>query len=121
VQELRSDSPWQQKFFQQGNSTVTEMIIVAFAVTAFLVGAILGLRFKVFILIVPVIVGIAVITGVGFAFGSSPGFIFFVIFLGLTTLQLGYVSGAAIGCFAEEPRNEPGEVVVPRSYTHSQG
>jgi hypothetical protein len=79
---------------------VTQMIIVAFAVTTFLIGAILGLRFRVVVLIAPVVIGFVAIVAVGIASGNSAGFILFVVFLGLTALQLGYVTGAVIGCFA---------------------
>ena len=55
---------------------VTQMIIVAFAVTVFLIGAILGLRFRVVVLIAPVIVGFVAIVAVGIASGNSAGFHF---------------------------------------------
>jgi hypothetical protein len=55
---------------------VTQMIIVAFAVTVFLIGAILGLRFRVVVLIAPVIVGFVAIVAVGIASGNGAGFIF---------------------------------------------
>ena len=61
---------------------VTQMIIVAFAVTVFLIGAILGLRFRVVVLIAPIIVGFVAIVAVGIASGNGAGFILFVVFLG---------------------------------------
>ena len=101
---------------------VIQMIIV-FAATVFLIGAILGLRFKVFVLIVPIIIGFAVIAGVGISSGSSAGFILFLAFLGLTALQMGYVTGAVIGCFAVKPRasEDPSGIVAaePRLYRRS--
>lgn len=96
------------------------MMTAMFALTAFLIGAALGLRFKVFVLIVPVVIGLAAIFGIGIAFGSSAGFIMLVVFLGLTALQMGYVVGAVIGCFAVKPRAEkdPPEniAMAPRLY-----
>jgi hypothetical protein len=77
-----------------------------FAVTAFLIGAILGLRFKVFILIPVAIVSFAAIAGVGFAYGSSPGFILFVVLLGVTAVQFGYVVGAVLGSFVVTSRTQ---------------
>jgi hypothetical protein len=102
---------------------VIHMIIVTFAATAFLIGAILGLRFKVFVLIVPIVIGLAAVVGVGIASGSGAGFIMFVAFLGLTALQMGYVTGAVIGCFAVKPRapKDPTAIVAaePRLYRRS--
>ncbi|HUL90519.1 MAG TPA: hypothetical protein VLU23_20340 [Pseudolabrys sp.] len=101
------------------------MIIAMFALTVFLIGGVLGLRFKVFVLVAPIIVGIAAIFIIGLAFGSSAGFTLFIIFLGITALQMGYVAGAVIGCFAVKPRAEkesPNIVAVaPRLYRRSQG
>jgi hypothetical protein len=87
---------------------VTQMIIVAFAVTVFLIGAILGLRFRVVVLIAPVIVGFVAIVAVGIASGNGAGLILFVVFLGLTALQLGYVAGAVIRCFATKSQRARG-------------
>jgi hypothetical protein len=98
-------------------------MIIVFATAVFLIGALLGLRFKVFVLIVPIIIGFAAILGVGIASGNSAGFIMFVAFLGLTALQMGYVSGAVIGCFAVKPRapKDAAEIVAaePRLYRRS--
>jgi hypothetical protein len=104
---------------------VTQMIIVTFAVTVFLIGAILGLRFRVVVLIAPFIVGFVAIVTIGIASGSGVGFILFVVFLGLTALQLGYVAGAVIGCFATKSpaREDSAEIIAiePRLYKRRQG
>ena len=102
------------------------MIIAMFALTVFLIGGVLGLRFKVLVLVAPIIVGIAAIFIIGLSFGSDAGFILFVIFLGITALQMGYVAGAVIGCFAVKPRAEKElssniVVMTPRLYRRSQG
>jgi hypothetical protein len=103
---------------------VTQMIIVMFAATAFLIGAILGLRFRIFVLIAPVTIGFAVIVAIGIVSGSSVGLIFFMVFIGLTMLQLGYVVGAVIDCFATRPygRKDSAEIIAiePRLYRRSQ-
>ena len=52
---------------------VTQMIIVAFAVTVFLIGAILGLRFKVCVLIAAVFLSFIAIVGFGLLYGKSSG------------------------------------------------
>jgi len=100
-------------------------MIIVFAATVFLIGATLGLRFKVFILIVPIIIGLVAIVGVGIASGNGVGFILFVAFLGLTALQMGYVAGAVIGCFALKPRapENPSGIVAaePRLYRRPGG
>ena len=104
---------------------VTQMIIVTFGVAVFLIGAILGLRFRVVVLIAPIIIGFVAIVAVGIAFGSGAGFILFVVFLGLTALQLGYVAGAVIGCFATKShvREDSAEIIPiePRLYKRPQG
>jgi hypothetical protein len=101
------------------------MIIVTCAVTAFLIGAILGLRFRVLVLIAPVIIGFVAILAVGIASGSGAGFILFAVFLGLTALQLGYVAGAVIGSFAtrSHARENTAKIIAiePRLYRRSQG
>lgn len=98
-------------------------MIIVFAATVFLIGATLGLRFKVFVLIVPIIFGLVAIVGAGIASGNGAGFILFVAFLGLTALQMGYVAGAVIGCFAVKQRapKDPAEIVAaePRLYRRS--
>ena len=65
-------------------------------------------------LIAPVILGFVAIVAFGIASGNSAGFIFFVVFLGLTALQLGYVTGAVIGCFAtnSHAREDSAEIIV---------
>ncbi len=75
------------------------MTVLVFAVTAFLVGTLLGLRFKVYILLPVIIASLAAIVGVGFKYESGIGFVLFVTFLCITTLQLGYLFGSLIGVY----------------------
>ena len=76
-------------------------------------------------LIAPVIVGFVAIVAVGIASGNGAGFILFVVFLGLTALQLGYGAGAVIGCFATKShaREDSAKIIViePRLSRRSQG
>jgi hypothetical protein len=101
------------------------MNILSVTATAFFIGAMLGLRFKVCVLIIFIIVGLAAILGVGIASESGAGFILLVEFLGLTALQMGYLTGAVIGCFAVKPRapKEPTGIIgaEPRLYRRSRG
>jgi uncharacterized phage infection (PIP) family protein YhgE len=89
------------------------MTILAFAVAAFLVGALLGLCFNVYILLPVLTVSLAAVVGVGFKYESSLGFGLFVIFLGTTALQMGYLFGSVIGIYvaaANEQKRRSGIV-----------
>ena len=104
---------------------VTQMIIVAFAVTVFLIGAILGLRFKVCTLIAVVFLSFVVIVGFGVLYGKSLGFIFLAVFFGVTVMEIGYLIGAIIGYFFElgsaDFEDSPEAVAVtPRIYRRPQ-
>ncbi|MGC2717502.1 MAG: hypothetical protein WA366_29435 [Pseudolabrys sp.] len=104
---------------------VTQMIIVAFAVTVFLIGAILGLRFRVCVLIAVVFLSLIVIVAFGLLHGKSLGFIFLAVFFGITVMELGYFIGAIIGYFFElatgDLEDSPETVVVtPRIYRRLQ-
>ena len=82
------------------------MTILVFVVAAFLAGALLGLWFKVFIVIPVMTVGLAAIVGVGFKYESSFGFVLFVIFLGITALQIGYLFGSFIGAYVADANEQ---------------
>lgn len=87
------------------------MTLLVFAMAVFLVGALLGLYFKVFMLAPVIAVSLAAVVGLGFKYESSFGFVLFVIFLGITTLQMGYLFGAVIGIYiaeAKERKRRPG-------------
>ena len=82
------------------------MTILGFVTVVFLIGAMLGLCFRVFILFPAVIIGAAAIIGVGFGYENSLGYILFVVFLGVTALQMGYLFGAVIGVSAAEANKQ---------------
>lgn len=84
------------------------MTILVFAVAAFLVGVLLGLCFKVFVLLPVITVSLAAIGGVGFKYESSIGFILLVIFMGLTALQMGYLFGTVVGVYAADAHKQKG-------------
>src|SRR6478609_12073002 len=101
------------------------MIIVTFAVTAFLIGAVLGLRFKVCVLIAVVFRSFIAIVGLGLLYGKSLGFIFLAVFFGVTVMEIGYLIGAIIGYFFElgsaDFEDSPEAVeVTPRIYRRLQ-
>jgi uncharacterized phage infection (PIP) family protein YhgE len=77
------------------------MTILVFAAITFIVGGLLGLCFKVFIQLPVLAVSLAAVVGVGFKYESSFGFVLFVIFLGMTALQMGYLFGSVIGVAME--------------------
>ena len=99
------------------------MTILVFAVTAFLVGVLLGLRFKVYIVLPVIIVSLAAIVGVGFKHDSGFGFVLFVTFLGITTLQMGYLFGSLIGVYVVAARHKrPAQTIetAPHLFRQSQ-
>jgi hypothetical protein len=103
----------------------TQMIIVTYAGTGFLIGAILGLRFKVCTLIAVVFLSFVVIVGFGLLHGKSLGFIFFAVFFGVTVMEFGYFIGAIVGYFFElgsADLEDPPEAVAatPRIYRRLQ-
>ena len=100
------------------------MTILVFAVAGFLVGALLGLCFKVYIQLPVTIVSLAAIAGVGFKYESSLGFVLFVIFLGITVLQMGYLFGSIVGVYiakANEQKRRSGIIeTAQRLFWHSE-
>lgn len=82
------------------------MALVVFAVFAFLVGALLGLYFKGLILLPVMTVSLAAIVAIGFKYQSTIGFILFVIFMGITALQMGYLVSSVIGAYASETNEQ---------------
>ena len=69
------------------------MILVT---TAALIGAILGLRFKVLILVPAFVTSSVAIFGTGIAHGDNPSSILLTAVLAITALQMGYTAGALI-------------------------
>jgi hypothetical protein len=71
-------------------------MMTMFAMTAALVGAMLGLRFKVLILVPAIIIGSAAAFGFGIAHSSSLWSILLAIAVTSTALQMGYLGGTVI-------------------------
>ena len=99
------------------------MSILVFAAAAFLVGVLLGLCFKVFILLPVITVSVAAIARVGFKYENSIGFVLFVIFLGVTALQMGYLCGSVIALYIAEThqqRRRPGIIETAKLFRQSK-
>lgn len=71
--------------------------------TALLFGALLGLRFRVSVLVPAIVMGSFVILSLGMAYTHSFWPAFISTALAITALQIGYVGGAVIR-FVMEPR-----------------
>ena len=79
--------------------------MLTLAIVAILGGAVLGLRYRVFILLPAVMLVLVVVIGVGVARGAGSGRIALDILVALTALQLGYAGGSAFA--AARKRHKP--------------
>jgi hypothetical protein len=70
--------------------------MIVFATTAGLIGALLGLRFKVLILAPAIVLGSAITFAIGVEHYNSVWLDLFAMALVATALQMGFLSGAAI-------------------------
>lgn len=66
------------------------------AITTACIGAILGLRFTVLVLVPAMIVSSIAIFGIGIAYGDSPWSMVIAVLLAITALQIGYLAGSVI-------------------------
>ena len=72
-------------------------MIMTLVTMAALIGAILGLRFKVLILVpAAFVISSVAIFGTGLAHSDNPSSILLTVFLAITALQMGYMAGALI-------------------------
>jgi hypothetical protein len=71
-------------------------MMTMFTITAVLIGAALGQRFKVFILVPAIVIGSAAGLGFGMAQNSNLWSVLLIIALTITALQMGYLGGAVI-------------------------
>jgi hypothetical protein len=71
-------------------------MLTMLATTAILIGALLGLRFKVLILVPAIVFSSAATLGIGMAHSSSVWLVAFAMVLAITALQMGYLAGAVI-------------------------
>ncbi len=90
-------------------------MMTMFAITAVLIGAALGQRFKVLILVPAIVITSAAILGFGMAQNSNLWSILLVMALTITALQMGYLGGAVIRFVvagARVGRDSPGTIAV---------
>jgi hypothetical protein len=90
-------------------------MMTMFAMTAVLIGALLGQRFKVLILVPAIVVGLATVLGFGMAQNGNLWSTLTVMALTITALQLGYLGGAVIRFVvagARVGRDSPGTIAV---------
>ena len=85
------------------------------AMMTLLIGALLGLRFRVFILVPAIVVGSAAILSVGMARSDGIWPTLLAMLLAITALQVGYLSGAVIQFLVAKARvskNSRGTIAV---------
>jgi hypothetical protein len=85
------------------------------AMTAMLIGAMLGLRFKVLILVPAIVIGSAATLGIGMAHSNSLWSILLAMALAITALQMGYFGGTIIRFIivgARIRKDSPGIIAV---------
>jgi len=84
------------------------------AITAALMGFILGLRFKVLILAPAIVISLVAIFGIGIANGNNPRSILLATLFATTALQIGYLAGIVIrfGVARTRARRHPSGIVV---------
>jgi hypothetical protein len=90
------------------------------AMTAMLIGALLGLRFKVLILVPAIVIGSAATLGIGMAHSNSLWFTLLAMVLAITALQMGYLGGAIIRFViagARVRKDAPGIIAVAQRPT----
>lgn len=81
-------------------------MITTFTLAAAVMGALLGLRFKVLILIPAIAVSSAAVVYAGLSHGSSTGSILLLIVMTMTAIQFGYFAGAILGNSLVSSRKE---------------
>jgi len=72
--------------------TMTTTLVTA----AILIGAIFGMRFRVFVLVPIILISSTVIFGTGIAQGTNPWATLLAALLVITALQIGYLTGATV-------------------------
>jgi hypothetical protein len=70
--------------------------MIILAMTAIIIGALLGQRFKVFILVPAIAIGSAATFGIGMAHNNSLWSIVLTMVLAMSALQMGYLGGVII-------------------------
>jgi hypothetical protein len=82
-------------------------MLIAITIFTLAGGAVLGLRYKVFILVPAVLFAILAVIGASVARGAGIWTIVLEVLVGATALQLGYVGGKRIHFGAKRPQAQP--------------
>jgi hypothetical protein len=89
--------------------------MVSLAIGCFLIGMLLGLRFKVLILVPTTMVGVLIIAGIALFSGSGVWWASIVTIMAATSLQIGYLGGAATSLLVTTSDLRAARRVDPRS------
>jgi hypothetical protein len=73
--------------------------MIILAIMAIIIGALLGQRFKVFVLVPAIAVGSATTFGIGMAHDNSLWSVLLAMVLAISALQMGYLGGIVIRFF----------------------
>jgi hydrogenase/urease accessory protein HupE len=92
-------------------------MMILLLTAALLIGIMLGLRFKVLILVPTAIAASAITLGVGIAYDDSLHSILLTTVLVIATLQMGYLVGTALAV-TRVSKDTPASVVVAQRATH---
>jgi hypothetical protein len=92
--------------------------MVTFTIVSVLVGALLGMRFRVFILLPVVLLAVAIVATVGLARESGAWRILLEIVVVMTALELGYLGGSVGARIWSASRKSPGTLGEDQSNGH---
>ena len=82
------------------------------AITAVLIGAMLGMRFKILILLPATVIGSSATLGVGVAHSAGFWSILLAMVLAIAALQVGYLAGTVVIASSRVGKDSPVTVVV---------
>ena len=85
------------------------------AIVHTLIGAVLGLRFKVMVLVPMFAISLIAIAGVNAALGTGLWMTLIEMVIAVTSTQVGYLGGAAIRLFLAAPRGAAAERTSPNT------
>jgi hypothetical protein len=89
--------------------------MIILAITAIIIGALLGLRFKVFVLVPAIAIGSATTFGIGMAHNNSLWSIVLAMVLAVSALQMGYLGAVVIrfvSAGAQAGKNSHGNIAT---------
>src|SRR5215470_19595925 len=91
------------------------MSMFSLAIVHTLIGAVLGLRFKVMVLVPMFAISLIAIAGVNAALGTGLWMTLIEMVIAVTSTQVGYLGGAAIRLFLAAPRGAAAEHPSPNT------